>query len=139
MKSLILVACVATASLASASLAIGSNRAPSRHPGEVLYERWCSGCHDPAVPNKIGRLGPSIPAGTLVLSERYGKDIPAPLEQRTDLTPELIETVVRNGAGFMPFFRKTELSDAELKQLADYLSKNKTALINRSKAGGAGQ
>jgi hypothetical protein len=44
------------------------------------------------------------------------------LEDRTDLTPPFIAQAVRNGAFIMPFFRKTEISDAELEALAAYLS-----------------
>ena len=46
---------------------------------------------------------------------------PAVLEQRTDLTPKMIETAVRNGVYFMPRFRKTEISDADLAAIIAYL------------------
>ena len=47
---------------------------------------------------------------------------PAVLEQRTDLTPKMIETAVRKGVYFMPRFRKTEISNADLAAIIDYLA-----------------
>ena len=44
------------------------------------------------------------------------------LEERTDLVPEITRTFVRNGVSVMPFFRKTEITDAELAALAAYLA-----------------
>ena len=50
--------------------------------------------------------------------------MPALLEKRTDLTPQLIKTYVRNGISVMPIFRKTEISDADLDAIAAYLTRN---------------
>ncbi len=62
-------------------------------------------------------------AGTVALARKYqGTDTPAALEQRTDLSPELVRHVVRHGVKSMPFFRKTEIGDADLDDLATYLS-----------------
>ena len=47
---------------------------------------------------------------------------PAMLEERTDLTPEIVKHFVRTGVTVMPFFRKTEINDADLDALALYLS-----------------
>ena len=41
------------------------------------------------------------------------------LEQRTDLAPEFTRAIVRTGVSVMPFFRKTEISDAELDALSN--------------------
>ncbi len=46
------------------------------------------------------------------------------LEQRTDLTPEVIKYFVRNGVTVMTRFRKTELDDADLDAVAAYLTRN---------------
>jgi mono/diheme cytochrome c family protein len=48
--------------------------------------------------------------------------VPAALEDRRDLTPELVKLFVRNGVATMAPFRKTEVSDADLEALAAYLS-----------------
>ena len=62
-------------------------------------------------------------SGTQALAAKYNGSIPAVLEQRTDLTPELVRTFVRQGMNIMPPFRKTEISDAELNALATYLAR----------------
>jgi mono/diheme cytochrome c family protein len=58
----------------------------------------------------------------VALTALYKGSKPAMLEERTDLTPEIIKQFVRNGVSVMPFFRKTEISDADLDALALYLS-----------------
>jgi (+)-pinoresinol hydroxylase len=83
-------------------------------PGYVEYQKYCSACHGPGA----GR------PGTAALEAKYKGAEPALLDQRTDLTPELIKTYVRNGISVMPFFRKTEISDAELAAIALYLTRN---------------
>lgn len=42
--------------------------------------------------------------------------------QRPDLTPELVGYFVRNGVSVMPFFRKTEIGDADLAALSRYIT-----------------
>jgi hypothetical protein len=44
------------------------------------------------------------------------------IEDRTDLTPELVKVFVRQGILSMAPFRKTEITDAELDALAAYLA-----------------
>ncbi|HKV04206.1 MAG TPA: cytochrome c [Candidatus Acidoferrales bacterium] len=83
--------------------------------GFVEYQKYCSMCHGEGV----GR------PGTLALQAKYKGAEPALLEKRTDLTTQLIKTYVRNGVSVMPFFRKTEISDAELDAIAAYLTRNK--------------
>ncbi|HXW62771.1 MAG TPA: cytochrome c [Candidatus Acidoferrales bacterium] len=82
--------------------------------GYVEYQKYCSACHGAGV----GR------PGTMALEAKYKGSEPALLDQRTDLTPELVKTYVRNGISIMPFFRKTEISDAELDAIALYLTRN---------------
>ena len=83
--------------------------------GERLYAQWCQGCHD--------RLGPTRETmpGTTPLAARYQGKLPAALVDRDDLTPELIKVFVRQGVSFMPQFRKTELTDAELADIVAFL------------------
>jgi mono/diheme cytochrome c family protein len=81
--------------------------------GKRVYDHWCSHCHDP---------GQGHP-GTQGLQIKYrDTEIPAVLLERTDLTPPVIETFVRQGVLAMAPFRKTEITDAELDALAAYLS-----------------
>jgi hypothetical protein len=56
-----------------------------------------------------------------------GTDISPVLEERTDLVPEFVKVIVRQGISFMPQFRKTEISDADLEALAAYLTRNNAA------------
>ena len=82
--------------------------------GKAVYNHWCSHCH------AAGRGHP----GTQGLVIKYGESgLPAVLEERNDLTPELIKTSVRQGVLSMAPFRKTEVTDAELEDIAAYLSK----------------
>lgn len=95
---------------------------PARSPaavvdGKQVYEHWCAPCHSASY----------RAAGTSALAAKYGKDLPAALEERKDLTPEVIAYFVRNGVSIMPFFRKTEITDAELAALSQYLTNNKAS------------
>jgi mono/diheme cytochrome c family protein len=60
--------------------------------------------------------------GTFMLGRRLGKDR-AMLEQRTDLPPELIRHVVRNGIVSMPPLTRVEVTDAELDAIVRYLTR----------------
>ncbi len=81
--------------------------------GKRVYAHWCAPCHADV---------PSL-AGTMSLAVKYeGSDIPAALEDRTDLPAPVISVFVRNGVAWMPPFRKTEISDADLAQLNAYLT-----------------
>ena len=81
--------------------------------GAAVFNNWCDACHRNAAQNA---------PGTQSLQFKYRGEIPAALEERTDLTPELIGFYVRNGVATMPPFRKTEVSDADLAALAAYLT-----------------
>ena len=80
--------------------------------GAAVYNNWCDACHRNSTQNA---------PGTRSLELKYRGEIPAALEERADLTPELVEFYVRNGIATMPFFRKTEISDADLQALSAYL------------------
>ena len=80
--------------------------------GQVLFERHCAACHG---------SGADKP-GTVALAARYEGSEPGELLQRKDLPPDMIKAVVRIGIANMPPFRKTEIGDAELDKLADWLS-----------------
>ena len=84
----------------------------NQQKGQKIYAKWCSSCHGIDMP------------GTRALQALYKGDLPAVLEDRTDLSVELVELFVRNGKHSMPFFRKSEISDEELKLLGEYLSRN---------------
>jgi len=87
-------------------------QAPLAERGKAVFDYWCVACHGD---------GPGNP-GTAALQALYSGQKPALLEQRTDLFPELTKSFVRSGVSIMPFFRKTEVSDADLEALAAYLA-----------------
>jgi (+)-pinoresinol hydroxylase len=98
--------------------------------GQQVFVRWCEGCHARGTPvqrNPNGAPVGRIWAGTYTLEQRYKGAVPAALEDRTNLTPELIRTVVRNGLNVMPRTRKTEVSDDALEALIAYLTRNNAA------------
>jgi (+)-pinoresinol hydroxylase len=53
---------------------------------------------------------------------KYKGALPALLEARTDLTFDVLKAYLRHGSWSMPPFRKTELTDAEIQDIAAYLA-----------------
>lgn len=102
----VVMACV----MLSASAAYAQGDA-TRQKGNEVFQYWCATCH--------GR-GAGMP-GTIALTAKYKGALQGALEDRTDLTPQAVRFVVRNGAAIMPFFRKTEVSDADLDAITAYL------------------
>ena len=92
-----------------------SNPKTAVERGAVVFQSRCEICH--------GNRNDS--AGTQSLGFKYKGAKPALLTERGDLTPSLVKFYVRHGTGMMPFFRKTELSDAELDDVAAYLSRKR--------------
>lgn len=88
-----------------------ANAAESDATGVTIYEHYCIACHD---------RGAGHP-GTQNLAYLYGAE-KAALADRNNLTPEYVRTMVRFGRGLMPGFRPSEISDEQLKLLADYLA-----------------
>jgi (+)-pinoresinol hydroxylase len=107
-KAAFLILC----SLTFAMRAWGAPDDATIEKGHIVYQKWCFPCHG---------TGSGKP-GTASLAARGQK--PAVLEERTDLTAPTIKTFVRHGVLFMPMFRKTEISDAELDAVAAYLTRN---------------
>jgi mono/diheme cytochrome c family protein len=94
----------------------GADREKSQH-GYDVFQKWCAPCHG----------GGADKPGTVALTALYKGTKPGMLEERTDLTPETVKHFVRTGVSVMPFFRKTEVSDADLEALALYLASPATA------------
>ena len=109
---------MAALAVATALATAGAATAVDAARGKVVFEIWCQGCHEP-LPGR----GIVPPAGTYTLQQRYGDKLPAALEQRTDLIPAYIRTMVRHGFKVMPPSRKTEIPDADLDALVAYLVK----------------
>jgi mono/diheme cytochrome c family protein len=109
-RAVILAAALAFGALWAAEA--NAQAAPGSH-GRQVFDKWCAPCHG---------AGPGRPA-TAALAFKYKGDPPALLEQRTDLTPDAVKSMVRTGVYTMPPFRKTEISDSDLDDLAAYLSR----------------
>ena len=88
--------------------------------GKQVYDYWCLPCHGAGV----GLPGFAELPGTQQLRLKYRDTAISPLlTERTDLVPEFVKVIVRQGVSFMPQFRKTEISDDDLDALAAYLGR----------------
>ena len=84
--------------------------------GKAVYDKWCLICH--------GDENGSSGGGTMALRVLYKGAVPAKLEDRTDMSAELIKALVRQGRAGMPNFRYTEVSPEELDAIIAYLTRN---------------
>ncbi|MFC3657662.1 c-type cytochrome [Xanthomonas hyacinthi] len=94
--------------------------------GYDVFQYNCAACHGRGDGGRdffSGQINPRKP-GTEALYARSKGAVPALLEERTDLPPEVIAYFVRNGISLMPAFRKTEVSDEDLQALSAYLTRN---------------
>jgi mono/diheme cytochrome c family protein len=105
------VVCAVAAQPVLAQDALAQAAGHTQSAGAKIFGKWCGDCHSSAG-------GP----GSMALQRKYQANLPAILEQRDDLAPDYVKAVVRHGISFMPSFRKTEISDAELTLLAAYLT-----------------
>jgi mono/diheme cytochrome c family protein len=105
--ALVLACCAA----ASASAQTSADR------GKAKFEHSCAPCHGKGV----GNDGHAQLPGTEALKIKYKGTIPAALEDRTDLNADTIRAFVRNGTFSMPPFRPTELTNAEIADIAAYI------------------
>jgi mono/diheme cytochrome c family protein len=107
---------IAFTSLVVSALAVLTEPAAAAEmTGREVFDHYCTHCHGAAD-------GP----GTLQLSRTRGKDRGL-LTQRTDLAPDYIEYIVRHGLKSMPPFAPSDLTDARLKALAAFLTKQPAA------------
>ncbi|MEM9570401.1 MAG: cytochrome c [Pseudomonadota bacterium] len=86
--------------------------------GQQVYDQWCAICHA----DGVGMAGTDSLKRTYMMAGIT--DMSPILTERTDLTPEYIELVVRQGIKSMPYFRKTEVSDEDLALIGAYLAQN---------------
>lgn len=119
--ALIVAAASAIGIETAVSQQVTSGVMPPATTGKEVYDRWCWGCHE-ALPGRFGMWNP--PAGTYRMELRYKGTLPSDLEQRRDLQPAYIRQIVRTGVNMMPSLRKTEVSDAQLEALIEYLTRN---------------
>ncbi len=87
-------------------------------PGRAIFTHQCAPCHGAGPGDDAS---PMLP-GTAALEEKYQGRLPGELELRSDLSAPIITIFVRRGSGAMPSFRPSELSDADIAAIADYLA-----------------
>ncbi|MFC3098675.1 c-type cytochrome [Alteraurantiacibacter palmitatis] len=118
------VACLAVALSAAVSLSVAAQQAerprinPADLPGRQVFAAQCAPCHGAG----RGDDGSHSLPGTEALARKYAGALPGELERRSDLPAPLLRLFVRRGAGAMPAFRPSELTDAEIVAIADYLA-----------------
>lgn len=96
--------------------------------GKAKYEHTCEPCHG----RGLGDDGRQWLPGTAALQIKYRGELPAVLEDRPGLTADMLRTFVRNGSFSMPPFRPTELTDAEIEDIAAYLEETSRAAASAS-------
>ena len=94
--------------LSSVVLSAGAEERP--RPGAKSWSLFCEGCHRP------DGEGP----GAVMLQRRFG-DERMSIKGNTTLVPEYIKQVVRNGFLEMAPLRQTDITDAELDLLIEFL------------------
>ena len=108
--------CLGLSALVALSSAVHAQTAIER--GKAKFEHTCAPCHGAG----RGDDGRAMLPGTDALRIKYKGELPAVLEQRTDLNPDAIKTFVRRGTWSMPPFRKTEVSDEDIADIAAYIA-----------------
>jgi mono/diheme cytochrome c family protein len=87
--------------------------------GKTVFELRCAPCHGAET---VAR-GRALP-GTDALRIKYQGKLPALIEHRSDLTEPVLKTYLRRGSWSMPPFRKSELSDRDITDIAEYLEES---------------
>ncbi len=104
--------------LGAATVPVYAQDAEAVARGNAKFQHSCEPCHG----RGVGDDGRQMLPGTDALRIKYMGSLPPALEDRTDLTADVIKNYVRQGSWSMPPFRKTELSDAEIVDIAAYLA-----------------
>jgi mono/diheme cytochrome c family protein len=118
MKPLVAMLIVGGAGLFAAPVLAAADPAQVAR-GQQSFQYWCATCHS----GVAGENGRPLP-GTASLMVKYkGAKTPV-LEERDDLVPIFVEQVIRHGSEGMPFFRKTEISESQMEDIAAYLARN---------------
>jgi mono/diheme cytochrome c family protein len=102
--------------VAAAVTAIGASGAAQAQTaagqGEGLFSARCGICHAGSGP------------GVMTLSKRLGKD-KSLIAERTDLKPAYVKVVVRHGLRAMPPLGRVEITDAQLDEIATYVTRHR--------------
>ncbi len=126
MKALRLACAMAwTGLLVTAAFAVAAQESAAQR-GNAKFQHSCAPCHGAG----LGDDGRAMLPGTDALRIKYKGSVPAVpalLEQRTDLTAPVLKVFLRHGSFSMPPFRPTELTDAEIADVAAYLAQSSKA------------
>ena len=126
MKALRLACAMAwTGLLVTAAFAVAAQESAAQR-GNAKFQHSCAPCHGAG----LGDDGRAMLPGTDALRIKYKSSmpaVPALLEQRTDLTAPVLKVFLRHGSFSMPPFRPTELTDAEIADVAAYLAQSSKA------------
>ena len=102
---------------------ISAQKLDSVEMGSEKFQHSCEPCHGQG-PGDDGR---AMLPGTAALQIKYRDALPAALEKRSDLNYDVLRAYVRQGSWSMPPFRKTELTDGEIENIAAYLAESSKA------------
>ena len=111
-NSLLRFSCTGLLLCATTSLSAAEWVDTSHSEPEPLFAEKCGMCH------RVQGMG------TTLLQRRYDPDL-ALLENRRDLAPEFIRTVVRSGFNNMFPISRGEVSDAQLEQIIAHLTQER--------------
>jgi cytochrome c5 len=95
----------------------GGDRLAATSSGEALFTNRCGSCH------LAGGMGSNLLTKQMLAANRPPSD--GLLANRTDMTPDYVKQVVRQGKMAMPRLTKVDVTDAELEAIAAYLGKAK--------------
>ena len=95
----------------------GGDRLAAGRDGKAVFEHQCGYCH------LAGGMGTNL----LTKQRMLAGDAPEKglLVNRTDLTPDYVKAIVRQGKNAMPAQTKVDITDTELEVVAAYLGKAK--------------
>ncbi len=93
----------------------GGDRLAAGRDGEALFSNRCGACH------LTGGMGTNLITKQMIAAGRPPAD--ALLANRTDLNPDYIRSVVRNGKMAMPRQTRVDVTDAELDAIAAWLTR----------------
>jgi mono/diheme cytochrome c family protein len=100
--------------------------------GAAAFRHSCAPCHGAGPGNDGAKVEPAVAA----LQVKYQGKEPALIEHRTDLPYAALKTIVRNGTVAMPPFRPSEITDAQLADVAAYIADTAKKWVAQGRPGG---
>jgi mono/diheme cytochrome c family protein len=128
---------IAAAGVLAAIGTIGAGAAHAQDPaavaqGAAAFRHTCAPCHGAGPGNDGAKFEPAVAA----LQLKYQGKEPALIEHRTDLPYAALKTIVRNGTVAMPPFRPSEITDAQLADVAAYIADTAKKWVAQGRPGG---